>query len=274
MRSARPSRLSAWSLALLCGAAFAAPGVNAAAQGQSMHQTRVYAAASLSDVLDEQSTAFRSAHPFARVEFNFGGSNILARQILHGAPANLFIAADDIQMRLLEEAGRVEAGSAVPLIANRLVVVVPAAAKEKTLGGAEDLLRFRRLAIADPQGVPAGVYARTWLEREGMWKRLEERVVPVLDVRAALSAVASGNLPAGIVYATDAASSKGVRVVYEVPEDRAPRVLYYAAVIGGSNHLAEFFLDFLSSPRAAEIFRRHGFLTVGDGAKKGGPGGR
>ena len=107
------------------------------------------------------------------------------------------------------------------LLSNRLVVVVPAAAAASSMT-AEDLAGVRRLALGDPRAVPAGIYARRWLERRGLWERVRDRVVPTLDVRAALAAVESGNVDAGIVYRTDAAISKRVRVALEVPAGRGP----------------------------------------------------
>ena len=261
-RAYRGALLVAFTVLAATAAAPAARGA------ESIHQAKVYAAASLSDVLNEQAAAFRQAHPFAQVEFNYGGSNVLAQQILHGAPADLYISADERQMKLLEERGRVAAGSVVPLLSNRLVVIVPSGSDTKAFTSAKDLLAMRRLALADPAVVPAGVYARTWLENVKLWDKLASRVVPALDVRAALSAVASGNLPAGIVYATDAASSKAVRVVYVVPESESPRIRYFAAPIAGQrSHLADFFLDFLHTPRAVEIFRNYGFLTLDQDGK-------
>ena len=241
--------------------------------------TTVYAAASLADVLEEQAEVFRGRHPDAWIDFNFGGSNLLAQQIVHGAPADLFIAADRRQVELLVEEGRVRPETVVPLLGNRLVVVVPAgdtvagdtvAGDTVTLDAPRGLLAYRRLAIADPQAVPAGGYARQWLQGEGLWDELEARVVPALDVRAALAAVASGNLPAGIVYATDAATSDAVAVAYEVPDGAGPGIRYHAAPVappgGGADHAAGPFLAFLRSPAAAEVFRRHGFQPLGAGA--------
>lgn len=239
-------------------------GLVPAAAAQAPHTATVYAAASLSDVLEAQAEAFRTVHPFARIRFNFGGSNLLTQQILHGAPADAYVSADRHQMRLLEEAGKVDASRVRPLLSNQLVVIVPAA-DEGSVESVKDLNRFRRLIVADPEAVPAGVYARHWLEEAGLWEDLRERVVPALDVRAALSAVASGNLPAGIVYATDAATSDKVRVAYRVPLGDGPRIRYFAAPVGERpSHLVGIFLDFLTTPRASEIFVLHGFSPVTD----------
>ncbi|MGD2115063.1 MAG: molybdate ABC transporter substrate-binding protein, partial [Acidobacteriota bacterium] len=145
---------------------------------------------------------------------------------------------------------------------NSLVVVVPEGA-DAEIRGPRDLLAFDRIALPDPEAVPAGVYARRWLEAEGLWTELEPRVVPALDVRANLAAVASGGLPAGVVYATDAAVSDRVEVVYRVPGPPAgsgPEIVYWAApVTGGDREAAGRFLAFLQAPEAGEVFRRFGF---------------
>ncbi|HKH49380.1 MAG TPA: molybdate ABC transporter substrate-binding protein [Thermoanaerobaculia bacterium] len=223
----------------------------------------VYAAASLSDALREAAQAWETSGG-AKVSFNFAGSNDLARQIEAGAPAQVFVSANREQVERLEKAGRVRPGTAFPLLGNALVVIVPAGGKVQKLTGARDLLQFDRLALADPAGVPAGVYAKEWLEREKLWQQLSSRVVPTLDVRAALAAVAAGNLPAGIVYATDATSSSKVRTVYRVPPEAAPEVRYFAAPVvqKDTNPGAARFLAFLRGPKARAIFVRYGFTPI------------
>ena len=110
--------------------------------------------------------------------------------------------------------------------------------------------------------MPAGAYARRWLERAGAWEAVRERVVPALDVRAALAAVESGNVPAGIVYATDAAVSRGVRVALEVPAAESPRIVYVAALLAGAGEAARAFFAQLRSAEAAATFRRFGFEVL------------
>ena len=119
---------------------------------------------------------------------------------------------------------------------------------------------MRRLALGDPEAVPAGIYARQWLEKRGLWERLRDRVVPTLDVRAAFAAVESGNADAGIVYRTDAAISKRVRVALEVPEAEAPRIVYAAALLATARGpAARVFFEHLRSPVARGVFERVGF---------------
>jgi molybdate transport system substrate-binding protein len=234
----------------------------------------VFAAASLADALEEAGAAWEARHPEAPVAFNFAASNDLARQIASGAPAGLFVAAD---RERLVAAGRADLEAAVALLGNELVVVA-AVGSGASVAGARDLLAFERLGLADPEAVPAGVYARRWLEAEGVWEALRDRVVPALDVRANLAAVASGSVPVGVVYATDAAASSRVEVVHRVPEERGPAVVYWAAPIldtdrrpkrSTSVSAADRLLAFLASPEAGEVFRRHGFRHLPTAAAAG-----
>lgn len=222
----------------------------------------VFAAASLTDALGEIGRAWASAAA-PRVAFNFAASNDLARQIRAGAPADVFVSADSAQMDALQQAGLVRAEARVELLSNLLVVVVPRDAGF-TPASASDLRRVRRLALADPEAVPAGVYARQWLERLGLWAELRERVVPALDVRAALAAVAGGHAEAGIVYRTDAALSSRVTVALTIPREAGPKIIYVAAPLAASKHAATAaaFVRHLRSTPAARVFERHGFLVL------------
>jgi molybdate transport system substrate-binding protein len=221
----------------------------------------VFAAASLADALREIGTAFE-AQTGHRVVLSLGGSNDLARQIRAGAPAEVFVSASVERMDEVERAGLVRAGDRVDLLSNRLVVVVPATTPTVPVR-AEDLVGVRRLALGDPEAVPAGIYARQWLEKRGLWQRLRDRVVPTLDVRAALAAVESGNADAGIVYRTDAAISRRVRVAFEVPAGEAPRIVYPAALLTASRGAsARAFFEHLRSPAARAVFGRLGFEVL------------
>jgi len=218
----------------------------------------VFAAASLADALGEIGKDFE-ARTGLRVVLGCGGSNDLARQIRAGAPAQVFVSANAERMDEMQGAGLVRAEDRVDLLSNRLVVVVPAGAKVVP-ATAGDLTRVRRLALGDPQAVPAGIYARQWLEKRGVWERVRDRVVPTLDVRAALAAVESGNADAGIVYRTDGAISRRVRVALEVPADETPRIVYPAALLAGARGpAARAFYEHLRSPAAREVFERLGF---------------
>ena len=221
----------------------------------------VFAAASLADVLTEIGNAWEASsghHPV----FNFGGSSDLARQILAGAPADVFFSADSAQMGLLVRQGLARAADTSELLSNALVVIVPASSGARVTA-ARDLEAFAKIAVADPHAVPAGVYARSWLEAEGMWSSLAGRIVPMLHVRAALAAVESGNVDAGIVYKTDAARSSRARIALEVTPERGPKIRYPAAPLVGAKPAAASFVAHLRSPAAREVFVRHGFLVLG-----------
>ena len=226
-------------------------------------EVTVYAAASLTDALQEVAQGFE-AKTGHKVVFNLGASNDLARQIKAGAPADVFFSADKAQMDGLEAVGLVRAVDRVDVLSNILVVVVPAS-RTARMSQASDLLAVRRLALADPEAVPAGVYARTWLQSLALWDTLQDRVIPTLNVRAALSAVESENADAGIVYRTDAAISKRVKVAFEVPKDKGPAIVYPMAPLAASrNSAAAELVRYLTSPPAREVYRRYGFIVLGE----------
>ena len=191
----------------------------------------VAAAASLTDVLKELSAAYQSKGKNI-VNFNFGPSSTLARQIEEGAPADVFFSADLAQMDNLNKKGRLEPGMRKNLLSNQLVIIVPADSK-LAIGSPKDLLKpeVKRIALAEPSSVPVGVYSSKYLSDEGLWEKVKPKVVPVLDVRATLASVESGNVEAGFVYKTDAAISKKVKIVFEVPIDKGPKITYPVAII-------------------------------------------
>jgi len=224
----------------------------------------VSAAASLTDVLQEIGAGYR-AQANHTVKFNFGPSSGLARQIEEGAPADIFLSADLAQMDRLEKKNLLEPGSRKNLLSNRLVIVVPA---DSTIAVAspKDLLKaeVKKIALAEPSSVPAGVYGRKYLTDEALWARLKPKIVPVQDVRATLAAVESGNVEAGFVYKTDAASSRKVKIAYEVPMDKGPKITYPVALIKGSQRkdAARDFLSYLQSPAAGDVFKKYGFAAL------------
>jgi molybdate transport system substrate-binding protein len=223
---------------------------------------RVFAAASLTDSLGEVIALFETSHPGVRVVPQFGASNDLARQILAGAPAHVFFSADERQMDRVAAAGWIEEGGRLDLLTNQLVIVEPRGGPFR-IGGPQDLERAERIALGDPEAVPAGVYARRYLEQLGLWERLASRIVPTLDVRSALAAVASGNVDVGFVYRTDAKLESRVRVAFEVPRDEGPRIVYPLALARGGSDEARALFRFLASPEARAVFERHGFGMVG-----------
>jgi molybdate transport system substrate-binding protein len=223
---------------------------------------RVSAAASLSDVLHEIAVVYEKSSGDS-LTFNFGASSMLARQIEEGAPADVFISADELKMDQLQQRGLIVTASRRSVLSNTLVIIVPRAGGQK-IAAANDLAgtKIRRVAIAEPQGVPAGIYAREYLQRLHVWEKIADKVIPTENVRAALAAVESENADAGIVYKTDALISKGVRIAYEIPVAEGPNISYPTAVLAGSKQqaAAQRFLDHLLTGAAQAIFRKYGFL--------------
>jgi len=190
---------------------------------------------------------------------------VLARQIVNGAPVDLFISADEAQMDVVAAAQLLAAGSRIDLLRNQLAIVVPSD-RPRMMTSARDLTgaAFRRIAIGDPEAVPAGVYAKEFLQKEGLWELLSPRLVPSSSVRAALAAVESGAADAAIVYRTDARVALKATVTYVVPVDRGPRIAYPAAIVRGgpAPEEARRFLDYLRGAAAARVFERFGFATI------------
>ena len=242
-------------------AAVAAAIAATAAPGRA-DEVAVFAAASLTDALEEAAKGFETATGHT-VSFNFGGSNDLARQIRAGAPVDLFFSADLAQMQALEKDGRVSPVDRIDALSNTLTVVVPRDGKRK-IASPSDLRSVPHLALANPEAVPAGVYARQYLEAAGVWDAVKGQVVPTLDVRAALAAVEAGHAEAGIVYRTDAALSKRVRVAFEVPREQGPRIVYPLSLVQGAKPAAILLRDYLVSDAARSVYEKYGFLVILD----------
>jgi len=240
-------------------AAAPAPASPAAAPAEIV----VYAAASLRDVLQHLAPACETSLQFKLV-FNFGASNDLARQIEAANKADVFLSADEAWMVHVAQAGLVDAASRRSLLSNRLVVV-GAADSALHIGSPADLAlpAVRRLALANPEAVPAGKYAKAWLEKAGAWAPVADRVVPFPDVRATLAAVESGGAEAGIVYRTDAAISTRVKVLYEVPAADGPKISYAVAALKDRPQAtaARRFVFWLAAPEATAAFERSGFIV-------------
>ena len=219
----------------------------------------VSVATSVYDALEEIAGLYRAATGVT-VALNAGGSNTLARQIVEGAKAGLFISADEIQMDTVEKAGRLVAGTRARLLTNELAVIVPKSASDFELSRLLEG-RISRLAMGETGAVPAGVYGRKWLEHVGAWQRVESKVIPFPTVRAVLSAVENGRVDAGIVYRTDAATS-AVRIAGHISAKEHPYldIAYPVAVIVGAQEAdAKRFLEFLKGPAARAVFDRRGF---------------
>ena len=239
--------------ALLLGAATACGG------GE---EVLVFAASSLTDVMERLGDEFEE-EAGVKVSFNFGASGSLAQQIVRGAPADVFIAAGNQPMSVLEEKGDVFPGTRVSLLTNTMVVVTSADGGPE-IASVNDLLEGDyRIAIADPDLAPAGQYARQSLTNLGLWTHLEPRLVYGHSVRTTLGYVESRNVGAALVYGTDAAISDGVRIAATVPESSHPPITYPGAVVRRSeNQAARRFLDFLTGERATAVFQQFGFVPV------------
>ena len=223
----------------------------------------VSAAVSLTECLDAIGRAYQESGGGA-VRFNYAGSHVLARQIASGAPVDVFISADDRQMDIAARAGAIDATTRVDLLGNHLAVVTRR--DRPGLRDAQGLLHpsIRRIAIGDPAAVPAGVYARQYLQAAGLWRALEGKLVPVAGVRAALAAVENGSADAAITYETDAVAAKGAALAVVITGAGAPRIVYPAAIVSSSRHRAAAarFVSFLRGPEATAIFRRYKFVPL------------
>jgi molybdate transport system substrate-binding protein len=223
----------------------------------------VLAAASLTDAMKEIGAGFENQTGI-HVSLNFGASSLLARQIEEGAPADVFLSADEAKMDQLRKDGLIEESSRQDLLGNSLVLIVPADSS-LTISTAAELLRpeIRKIALADPAAVPAGIYTREFLIHDALWEKLKAKIVPTENVRAALAAVEAGNADAAFVYKTDAAISKKVRVIFTPPEKDAPAIRYPMAIVKETKNRATAgqFLTYLRSNAAAAVFERFGFVV-------------
>ncbi|HBO39110.1 MAG TPA: molybdate ABC transporter substrate-binding protein [Pasteurellaceae bacterium] len=224
----------------------------------------VFAAASMTNVLQQIAENYNQAKPNEEVIFSFASSSVLARQIMQGAPANLFVSADQRWMDfLVEKEAVLDSGSAV-LAGNNLVMIAPKQSKINTVDLSNDewlsLLTDTFLAVGDPDHVPVGIYTKTAFTHLGQWAALEKKLARTNNVRAALTLVERGESPLGVVYATDAIASNKVKVVATFPKDSHLPIEYPVAIIKGhDNSETRAFLHYLKSDDAKKIFIEHGF---------------
>ena len=216
-------------------------------------------AASLQDSITEIEAAYQHDHS---IEFrnNFGASGTLAREIEQGAPVDAFISAGAKPMNQLESEGLLVAGSRGNLLRNSLVLIAPSGS---SLRGFDDLAdrQIRMIALGDPASVPAGEYGKQALEALHLYDKLSSKLVLGKDVRQVLTYVETGNVDAGLVYATDAQTSNRVRIIATAPENSHEPIVYPVAETKRSQSEAAVrdFISFLRSPAAKAIFERHGF---------------
>jgi molybdate transport system substrate-binding protein len=226
-------------------------------------EVTVFAAASLTDSLKEIAAAYEKTTS-DKIRFNFAASNVLAQQIQAGAPADLFFSADEAKMDSLETAGLIVKDTRQDLLGNSLVVITPIPGLKISEPGNLLKVAIKHFSIGDPKAVPAGVYAKAWLEKAGLWERLQTKIVPSENVRAVLAVVESGNAEVGIVYKTDAAISKKVQVALQIPATDGPKITYPVALLKDSRHAeaARKFLAHLADKQADETFAKFGFSVI------------
>lgn len=264
-----------WNRRGMCRLAMAvavavATGLGAPAAQAQGDGPLVFAAASLKNALDAANTAY-AASGGAKATITYAASSALAKQIEAGAPADIFISADEDWMDYLAGKGLIQTTTRHDLLGNRLVLVAAADAKtsveikpgfalDQALDAAQ---KGGRLAVGDPAAVPAGKYAKAALTKLGAWDKVQDRLAPAENVRAALALVARGEAPLGIVYATDAAAEPGVRIVATFPADSHAPILYPIALAKDSvSAQAQAFLEFLASPKARPLFEAQGFTVL------------
>jgi molybdate transport system substrate-binding protein len=234
----------------------------APASGHSPQPLTVYAAVSLANALDEIGATYQRAGG-RRVLFSYASSAVLARQIEAGAHADLYISADTEWMTYLQSRHLIDVASRRDLLGNSLVLIAPADSPLRLAIAPHfpllPALAGGRLAMGDPDSVPAGRYARTALERLGLWPALSGQLALTDNVRSALAFVARGEAPLGIVYLTDARSDPRVRIIDTFPATLHAPIVYPVALTTGAQADARALLDFLRGATAAEIFRKYGF---------------
>ncbi|MFP4978169.1 molybdate ABC transporter substrate-binding protein [Paenibacillus sp. CN-4] len=259
----RTKKIAAAAAVVVLAAVIIAAVVTQRGNGQATAADRkevvISAAASLKDGLEDIAALYEQEHPAVDLVMNYGASGTLQKQIEQGAPADLFLSAGEKQMKALETKGLISRRA--DLLKNELVVVVPSGSG--TLASLKELTgeRYKRIAVGQPEAVPAGEYARQSLTATGVWEQLDGKLVFVKDVRQVLSYVETGNAEAGLVYRTDALTSDKVDIAAPVEESSHEPILYPAGVIKDAAHESEAdaFLEYLESEAAIKIFEGYGF---------------
>ncbi len=228
-------------------------------------QLTVLAASSLTDAMKEIVPLYQK-ETGNEMRLSFGASSMLERQIEEGAPADVFLSADELKMDALEKAGLLVPGTRRTLLGNTLVIVIPSDSSLQ-IHSAADLANnneIRRIAISQPSAVPVGVYSKEYLTKLGLWEKVESKVVPTENVRASLAAVESGNVQAGFVYKTDMLISDKVKSALEIPATEGPKIRYPVAALKGTHDLvaAKKLVDYLRSEAALNVFKKYGFKVA------------
>ncbi|GBC59444.1 molybdate ABC transporter substrate-binding prot ein [Desulfonema ishimotonii] len=249
--------LNAFLILALCAALLPS------AWADDTQKVTVFAAASTTNAITDIGKLF-TEKKMGQFTPSFASSSTLAKQIDHGAPADVYLSANPKWMDFLEKKDMIEKGTRTDLLGNRIVLIAPPDGKLNiTIKAGFDLagiLGDEKLAMGDPDHVPAGIYGKQALESLGVWAAVAPKVARSKDVRAALALVERGEAPLGIVYATDAAISEKVKVVAIFPEDSHPAITYPVALIAGkTTPAAKAFLEFLRTPDAKAVFETYGF---------------
>ena len=229
--------------------------------GSVERSVKVFVAASVTDAFEGIREAFER-QTGVTVKVNYAGSSTLAKQILSGAEPDLFISANQAWVDVIEQEKHVE--KRLDLLGNQLVIIVRTDSDFRPVC-VDDLLseNVQRISVADPESVPAGIYAKQALTKLGHWSHVEPKIIIGADVRHALAHVQSGGAQAGIVYATDAAISKAVKVTGEINTELTEPIIYPLVITpkGAANADAQQLFEFIRSDDAATTFQKFGFVT-------------
>ncbi|HCG8475410.1 TPA: molybdate ABC transporter substrate-binding protein [Vibrio parahaemolyticus] len=223
---------------------------------------KVYAASSMTNAIDEIAQDFKEKYDVT-VTPVYGGSSSIARQIINGAPADVFISANTKWMDYLVDEGAIDSDNVTNLVRNSLVLIAPQSSSLAVFNFAdanawEAALNGSRLALGNPTSVPAGMYAKESLTTLGVWKEIQTKVAPAKNVRLALALVERGEAPVGVVYKTDAQLTSKVKIVGEFASDTHAAIVYPAAVVNDSTESRQFF-QYLKSEDAKRVFAHYGF---------------
>ncbi|EJG1029365.1 molybdate ABC transporter substrate-binding protein [Vibrio parahaemolyticus] len=223
---------------------------------------KVYAASSMTNAIDEIAQDFKEKYDVT-VTPVYGGSSSIARQIINGAPADVFISANTKWMDYLVDEGVIDGDNVTNLVRNSLVLIAPQSSSLAVFNFAdakawEAALNGSRLALGNPMSVPAGMYAKESLTTLGVWKEIQTKVAPAKNVRLALALVERGEAPLGVVYKTDAQLTSKVKIVGEFASDTHAAIVYPAAVVSDSTESRQFF-QYLKSEDAKRVFAHYGF---------------
>jgi molybdate transport system substrate-binding protein len=228
---------------------------------QSNVNLTISAAASLKQAMEEVKVLYQKSKTNVRLTYNFGSSGSLQQQIEQGAPVDVFFSAATKQMDALQSRNLIASGTRKNLLSNQIVLITPK--NNNIVKKFEDLTKadVKRISIGEPKSVPAGQYGKQVLEHYKIWDKIQAKMIFGKDVRTVLTYVESGNVDAGLVYATDAKISNKVKVVMTAPSQSHQAIIYPIAVLKDSKKINESkeFIQFLSTPQAKKVFEKYGF---------------